>query len=237
MVVKVGIVGAGDTLPTVATKSSFTIPVPGDYLVAFTSVSAGAFTAALTLLRGGSINMINQFNSYTTGSLGTFGSPNTAIIIVYMRVTSQGTGSANTVNIVGGTGLSAGNADIYIVPYSNIAQYDFKPFCVKTTAMSKTKLMLDLTQQQQRLGHLEDTVRKMFRMAQQTAEYRTTKKDVVEFDSKSDEESEPYDEVTPLPQSADLPTTRPFDLSQSTMDLARDIQQLRMGVTERGRIF
>jgi len=107
-----GVLRAGSTLPSVATKSTFTLPVAGVFLVA-ASWNVGV-TVAPVISYGSSITGLAYLADNSAISNAAAQSGITAYLAM-VSVASAGTGAANTATISVLTNLAAGTADIFIV--------------------------------------------------------------------------------------------------------------------------
>lgn len=106
-----GVLRGGSTLPVVSTKSTFTIPAAGNYLVA--AQFDGAVTVIPTFTPGSNISgtsILADNSLYVVNAV----SSNYALGVWIYTVSASGTGSANTVTISGLTNLASGYADILI---------------------------------------------------------------------------------------------------------------------------
>jgi len=109
-----GVVKTGASLATVATSTTFTLPVIGNWFVQSNWV--GSVTVGPSFSLGANITQLTPaiFNGDASKQLGSVSSNQTGSTIAY-TVSAAGTGAANTVTISGGlTNLAAGSADIFI---------------------------------------------------------------------------------------------------------------------------
>jgi len=109
-----GIVSADSTLQTVATSTTFTLPVAGNWLFAI-SWNASAVTGPPSASLGGNISALNFMNhGYQPSTSASYNSA-ASMFTETVSVSTAGTGAANKVTISGGSALSVGNTDLFIV--------------------------------------------------------------------------------------------------------------------------
>jgi len=106
-----GVLRAGSNIPSVVGKSTFTLPVAGEFLLS--SGYYGSVTVACTYTFGSNIVGYNLLDDSAQSQLSAVQGGNTYNLCV-VNVNAAGTGAANTVTITGLTGLAAGSADIFI---------------------------------------------------------------------------------------------------------------------------
>jgi len=106
-----GVLRTGSNWPGVCTKTTFTIPLVGYYLVA--AGWTGTVTVAPTLTAGANLTGLMFLGDSVYPDLTTAASGLGMCMYLY-NCTAAGTGTANTVTISGLTGLAAGTADVLI---------------------------------------------------------------------------------------------------------------------------
>jgi hypothetical protein len=116
-----GIVKPGSNLNTVVTKTTFTLPNPGRFVVS--CVFVGSVAAAYTLTGGANITTLVDEDDGGSGGITTFSAGNSTGCHVF-DVSVAGTGAANTVTIGGLTSFAAGASDIFISQVSSGLTFD-----------------------------------------------------------------------------------------------------------------
>lgn len=106
-----GILRTGSNWPGVATGSTFTLPVPGVFLIA--GVFNGSVTVAPAYALGANVTAL-VVQTDNLNSLSTAVSGGTTVSVLTVTVGAAGTGAANTVTISGLTNLAAGKSDVFI---------------------------------------------------------------------------------------------------------------------------
>jgi hypothetical protein len=114
-----GVFAAGSNLTSVATSTTFTLPLTGLYLVTGNWVGSGV--AAVPIMTAGAniTRATNYFSDDSVAFLSSYNSAGTAAsYITAYSVNTAGTGTANTVTISGLTSLVTATADIFITQLS-----------------------------------------------------------------------------------------------------------------------
>lgn len=112
-----GVLRAGSTLPTVVTKNTFTLPLPGSYLVS--AVFVGSVTAGATFTGGSNISAVQIISDNAAAAESIANGATAAAWIGVLSVSAAGIAAANTVTITGLANLAAGTADIFISQISS----------------------------------------------------------------------------------------------------------------------
>jgi len=115
-----GVLRLGSTLQSVATKTTFTLPVAGTFVVA--CGFDGSSSSGITLTPGSNIvgnYVLVDSSTYTVSSVN----GGTATGYWVFNVNAAGTGAANTITISGVSGFAAGTADIMITQISSGLTY------------------------------------------------------------------------------------------------------------------
>jgi len=114
-----GILRSGSTIPVVSTKSTFSMPYIGRYIVS--ASWNGSVTVVPTFAVGANLALGGAqafFGDNSQASVSTVSSGQTNLLC-WVDVTSPGTAAANLVTISGLTSLAAGTADIVICQVSS----------------------------------------------------------------------------------------------------------------------
>lgn len=111
-----GVVRAGSTIPTVATKTTFTLPLAGVYLVV--GLFDSGCSSAATFTPGANIAGTAILIDSSSATLGNFAAAGNSFIIYIATVSGSGTAAANTMTIGACAGLASGTTDIFIVQVS-----------------------------------------------------------------------------------------------------------------------
>jgi len=125
-----GVLRAGSTLQCVVSKTTFTLPVIGTFVVA--SQWTNGVTNPPNFALGSAITAYSILNDSSGGLIQAVSSVNTvsAVSLAIYNVATSGTGAANTVTISSLTNLAAGTVDILIVQISSGLTYS--PFKINT---------------------------------------------------------------------------------------------------------
>jgi hypothetical protein len=164
------ILGNLDSLnPVPSGTTYFTLPYPGDFLIFMLwNNNAVDITAAASIGIGANVSQVLSYKDYTNSSFAT-GCPagqKTHVYTTYVRVSTAGTTASNRVTVTGGlTGLTTAYCDVYILPYSPYAQYEVdgrnKHLYLRSQKKTVEQILVDDDKQNQRIAHLEETIRKL----------------------------------------------------------------------------
>jgi hypothetical protein len=140
-----GVLAVGSTINSVSTSTTFTIPVPGTFLITGAWANTAANISAVPTLTGGAntTHLVNYFNgdTQTSASANNPSVALTSVISSIFTVTTSGTAAANTFTIGGLTSMTAANGDIFITQLNSTLLTS--PALPPVSDMSKRLLALE----------------------------------------------------------------------------------------------
>jgi len=111
-----GTLVTGSTIPSVATKTTFSLPIAGTFIVMLSTV--GSTTVVATLTPGANITATPTIAVDSSSASANAVAAGTSVQFSVFTVSANGIGAANLLTITGLTSLAAGKVDIFITQIS-----------------------------------------------------------------------------------------------------------------------